>query len=171
MPLSSSTKVWISFMWQLVNSGRAKLPAQRVVDLLRIRLAARRFHDLADEEAEHLLLAGAELLDLRRVRSDDVGNELVDARGIRDLREAALLDDLVDRAFTAPDGLEDFLRDLARDRAGRDLVEQRGERRRGYARRAYGETLAVQSASHFAHDPVRGDLRRGRRALRDGLEI
>src|SRR5262245_50795755 len=97
----------------LGSSGRAELLAQRLVDLLRVRFAARRFHDLADEEAEHLLLAGAELLDLRGVRRDDLGDELVDARGVGDLREAPLLDDLVDRAFTTPDGLEDFLRDLA----------------------------------------------------------
>src|SRR6186997_553842 len=123
----------------LGNSNSAELLAQRLVDLLRVRFAARRFHDLADEEAEHLLLAGAELLDLRGIRRDDVRDELVDARGVGDLRKAALLDDLVDRTLTTPrvcpEGLEHFLRDLARDRAGRDFVEQRRERRRGHARR------------------------------------
>ena len=60
--------------------GTPSRSAQRVVDLLRIRFAARRLHDLADEEAEHLLLTGAELLDLRRIRGDDFRDELVDAR-------------------------------------------------------------------------------------------
>jgi hypothetical protein len=62
-------------------------------------------------------------------------------------------------AFAAPDGFEDFLRDLARDRAGRDLVEQRRERRRGHPRRAHFQAVAVQRARELAHDPVRGDLR------------
>src|SRR5690349_2778874 len=100
-------------MEPLGNSNRPELLAQRLVDLLRVRFAARRFHDLADEEAEHLLFAGAKLLDLRGIRRNDVGDELVDARGVGDLRETAFLDDLIDRAFAAPDGFEDFLRDLA----------------------------------------------------------
>ena len=80
--------------------------AQGLVDLLGIRLAARGLHDLTDEEAEHLLLAGAELLNLFGIRRDDLGDELVDARGVGNLRETAFLDDLVDRAFAAPEGLK-----------------------------------------------------------------
>ena len=47
--------------------------------------------------------------------------------------EPALLDDLVDGAFAAPQGFEHFLGDLARDRAVGDLVEQRSERCGRYA--------------------------------------
>ena len=80
---------------------RAKLLAQRFVDLLRVRFAARRFHDLTYQEAEHLLLAGAELLDLRGIGGDDLGDELVDACRVGDLREAALVDETASKTSLA----------------------------------------------------------------------
>src|SRR5581483_3090374 len=46
---------------------RSKLLPQQPVDDLRVRLASGLLHDLADEEAEHALLAPAVGLDLLRV--------------------------------------------------------------------------------------------------------
>ncbi len=83
-------------------------------------------------------------------------DELVDGARVGDLREPALLDDLVDGAFARPDGLEDFLRDLAGDRAGRDLVEQRRECRSATrGSRLLPSDVAIQRARELAHDPVR----------------
>ena len=48
-----------------------ELAFQQIIDLLRVGLALALFHDLADEEAEHLVVAGAVLGYLVGVGGDD----------------------------------------------------------------------------------------------------
>src|SRR5690606_40837099 len=138
MPHPSSRKLCTSFMPSALESlpyvrrvapvlcsvRRVEPRAESLIDLLRIRLAARRLHDLPDEEAEHLRLAVAVLLHLLGICRHDVVDERFDRLAVRDLHEPAALDDLSDVAPFVPQRFEDFLRDLPGNRAVLDPVEQ-----------------------------------------------
>src|SRR5690606_38185814 len=96
----------------------------------RVGFALRELHDLADEETQHLFLAGAVLLHLGRILADDAVHERLDGRRIADLAQAAAFDDGIGVAFALPHGVEYFLGDLAGDGAILD-APQKGPRRRG----------------------------------------
>src|SRR5215208_3748383 len=68
---------------------RAQFLADPLVDDLRVRLALRLLHHLADEEAEQALLAAPERGDLARVRVEDLVDDRVELGGVGDgaLRE------------------------------------------------------------------------------------
>src|SRR6185437_4523746 len=83
----------LSFCLPPDGSSR-QLLAQSLIEQRRIGLALRRLHDLADEEAEQLLLAAAILGDLVRLRRHDRGDRRVDGAGIGHLAQSPLLDDL-----------------------------------------------------------------------------
>src|SRR5690606_33064496 len=99
MPRPSSRKLCTSFMPTALAScpydgvhrrrslRRIESRAESLVDLLRIRLAARRLHHLPDEKAEHLRLAVAVLLHLLRIRGDHIVGERLDRFAIGDLHE------------------------------------------------------------------------------------
>src|SRR5512139_17974 len=93
-------------------------PAQDLVDLLRVGLAAGGLHALADQRIEGLLLAGAELGDRPRMGGQHLVDQLLDRSGIRDLLQSPRLDDRVGRiAFAVPQRGEDFLGRLVVDGA------------------------------------------------------
>src|SRR5215831_11629473 len=71
-----------------VKRSAAKLAAQKLVELGRVGLAAGRFHGLADEEAEELVLAGAVLRELRRVLRHDLLDRALDGGAVGDLAQA-----------------------------------------------------------------------------------
>src|SRR5687767_11312654 len=58
---------------------------QELVQLRRVRLARRRLHHLAYEEAKQLLLPSAIVRELAGVLCEHPGDRLLDRRGIRDL--------------------------------------------------------------------------------------
>src|SRR5690606_36488669 len=97
-----------------------QLLLQELVHLRRIGLAAGRLHDLADEVAEELLLAGAVLLELLRVLREHLVDRLLDRAGVGDLLEPLALDDGVGVALAVPHRLEHVLGDLAGDRVVRE---------------------------------------------------
>src|SRR5450432_3238830 len=74
-------------------SPTGDLLAQKRLCDLRLRAAARRAHDLPDEEAHQGLLARAELGGLLRVVGDDLGHDGGERAGVSDLPETARLDD------------------------------------------------------------------------------
>src|SRR5690606_41472639 len=117
---------------------------QRLIDLLRVRLAARSLHHLPDEEAKHLRLAVAVLLHLLGIGAHHVVDERLDRLAVRDLHEPAALDDLPDVAALVPQRLEDLFRDLPGDRSVLDPVEERRELLGRDARLADLETAAIQ---------------------------
>ena len=85
----------------IARALRLQLLPKQPVDDLRVGLALRLLHHLADEEAEHALLAAAVGLDLLRVRGDDGVDRraelgLVADRGLREVVVG------VDRAVAAP---------------------------------------------------------------------
>src|SRR5690606_21984407 len=131
MPHPSSKKLCTSFIassstlaapcWRSLR--RVEPRAKNLVDLLRVGLAAGRLHHLPDEEPDHLSLAVAVLLHLLGIGAHHIVDERFDRRAIGDLHEAAALDDLLDLAALAPQGLEHLLRDLAGDRPVLDPVE------------------------------------------------
>src|ERR671919_2502397 len=104
----------------------SQLLLQHLVDQRGVGLALGRFHDLADEPAEDFGVV-LELFDLIGVGGDDLGRDLLDRAGIRDLLQALLLDDR--RGVLT--GLEhlgkDVLGDPAGDRAVLDQVDQLAE--------------------------------------------
>src|SRR5665647_2489305 len=75
--------------------GRSRVEGapEQVVHDLRVGAPAAGLHHLADEEADHLLLAAAILLGLGRVGGHDAGDDGLELRGVADLAEAVLLDD------------------------------------------------------------------------------
>src|ERR1700733_9919192 len=99
-----------------VTGGR--LGEQRLNDL-GLRAAACRLHDLTDEEADQGLLAGAELLGLPGVRGDDLCHDRRERAGVRDLTQAARLDDRrrVAGPLASDEGREHLLRTRGSERA------------------------------------------------------
>ncbi len=131
-------------------------------------------HGLPDQRVEGLFLAGTELLDRLLVGGEDPIHQRFDGADIGDLLQALLLDDLIGRTTLAvPEGLENLLRDVVRDRVVGDARDQAGELRR--VERGIGdfELLAVEARSQFAHDPVGDQLGAGGAGLanRDAEEI
>src|SRR5581483_6979512 len=76
------------------RSSRGQPLAKQLVHGLRIGLALRLLHHLADEEAEQALLARAVVLDLGEVRGE---NGVDQRRELRRLRDGDLLEQVVDR--------------------------------------------------------------------------
>src|SRR5262245_14288055 len=72
----------------------AQLRFQELVDLLRVALALRRLHDLPDEEAEQLVLAGAVLGDLAGILAHHLVDGGDDGRLVGYLCQPLLGDDL-----------------------------------------------------------------------------
>src|SRR5271165_7590075 len=70
-----------------------QLGLQELVELSGVRLAAGRFHDLADEESEQLVLAAAIVGELLWVCGDDRIYHALDRSGVGDLLEPLGLDD------------------------------------------------------------------------------
>src|SRR5581483_9440597 len=95
-------------------SREPQLLLQDRVHGLRVGLAPGRFHHLADEPAERGRL-GPHLLHLVGVGSDDGIDGPLDGARVRDLAQAALLDDVGRIAALGPDDLEHVLGDLAGD--------------------------------------------------------
>src|ERR1044071_1866760 len=96
-------------------TSAGQLLLQQVVELRGICLAAGGLHDLADEEAEQLVLARAVIGELARILRHDLVDGLLDGAGVGDLLEALRLDDGVRVLALGPHGLEHVLGDLARD--------------------------------------------------------
>jgi hypothetical protein len=109
------------------RESELQLFLQDRVDLLRVGLALALLHDLADEEAEQLVFAGAVLLHLARVGGDDGVDHLLDGAGVGDLLQALGLDHRVGVAFAGPHGLEHLLGDLAGEGVVLDAGDQAGE--------------------------------------------
>src|SRR2546427_6715440 len=86
---------------------------QQLLDHLRVRLPARRLHHLADEEAEHALLAALELRGLRRVLREHVGHRRLERAPIAHLREALGGDQLGGIAARAAEPRDQALRRVA----------------------------------------------------------
>src|SRR5690606_13449906 len=113
-----------------VRTNMALLDAEprldQVVDGLRVGLAARRLHHLADEPArQRRLLAG--LRGLVRIGGDDLVHRFLDSAGVGHLLQPARLDERARIAALVPDDLEQILGDLAGDRAFLDQVDDRAE--------------------------------------------
>ena len=72
----------------LLWSIRIESLADRRLDQRRVGLAAGRLHDLPDEEADRLRLAGAVVRDGGRVGGEDVVDRRGDRAAVRDLAEA-----------------------------------------------------------------------------------
>src|ERR1700682_6139213 len=98
-----------------ILSGTTELSFQQVVELRRIRLALGGLHDLADEETEELVLAGPIVGELFRLGRDDRVDDSLDGRGVGDLFQAPLLDDVVRALAFGPHGLEYVFRDFPRN--------------------------------------------------------
>src|SRR5581483_9517726 len=81
-----------------------------------------RLHHLTDEPAERGRL-GLDLLHLVGVGGDDGVDGLLDGARVRDLAQAALLDDVGRVAALGPDDLEQVLGDLAGDGTGGDEID------------------------------------------------
>ena len=77
-----------------------QLAPQQLVDLGRVRLAARRLHHLPDEKAEQLVLAGAVIGELLRIRRHHLVDHPFDRAAVGNLLQAPRLDDLVSRTDT-----------------------------------------------------------------------
>src|ERR1700742_4663556 len=99
----------------LSGLSATELLLQQLVESSRIRLALRGLHDLADEEAEQLVLARPIVGELPRVGSHDGLDSLLDRRLVGDLFQALLLDDRVGALVLLPHRLQHVLRDLAAD--------------------------------------------------------
>ena len=95
----------MSYLFQLVTQDRVYLTG--------VSLATRLLHHLADEESEHLFLAGAKLLDLFGIGRDDLVDQGLDCAAIGNLPEAARLDDIIGAALALPHRVEYLLGDLA----------------------------------------------------------
>src|SRR5205814_9526634 len=111
------------------RAARASSPERRpeqLLDHLRVRLAARRLHHLADQEAEHPLLARPDLRDLRGMPGDHLRDRRVERATIAHLRETLRRDELLGVAAGAAEPRDDALRGVAVDRA---LLDQDGELR------------------------------------------
>ena len=108
----------------------ANLLLEKIVDGLRIGLAAGGLHYLTDEPADRLRVCLG-VGDLVRVLSDDVVDDLLDRREVGHLPQAALFgDDRAGIAALSPDDLEDVLGDFAGNGAVADQVENGAELRR-----------------------------------------
>ena len=93
------------------------------VDLAGVGLAARFFHDLANKEANQLVLARFVLGDLARIGGNDRSTTSRLPR-VGDLFQAACFDDVVSAALARPHRFKHFFGDLARDRAVLNAIEQ-----------------------------------------------
>src|SRR5579871_5427858 len=132
-PLQSGNGPW----WRGRNHARSRhfdsgqLLLQQFIDLSRVGLTLGRLHRLADQRVERLFLAGAEFLDRFLVRGEHFVDDRFERAGIRNLLQAFRLDDAIGGGFVGgllfPDGEEDFLRDLVRDRAVGDTLQQQRE--------------------------------------------
>ena len=124
-----------------------------------IRLAARCFHRLTDEEAEQRFLAGLELGHLVGIRGEHLGDLGLDRAGVADLLQPALLDDPVG----AVAGVEHDLEDVFRHAAGQRSIRLEREQRRAVRGRdrAVGDALAggVERPEQIGDHPVRSRAR------------
>src|SRR6266403_151017 len=100
-----------------------EFPSQYLVERRRVRLALRRLHHLADEEAVELVLAGAILGDLVLIGRQHGVDRRLDGAGIGELRQAALGDDLARSLAALDHGGEYLLGEAAGNRAVGDEVD------------------------------------------------
>src|SRR5688572_28761019 len=153
------------------GSAPGQLALEQLVQLGRICLALGRLHDLANEEPEQLVLAGAVIGKLLRILRHDVVDRALDRGRIGDLLQTARLDDLIGCLAYEPHGLEHVLRDLARDRVVVDPREQRRERRRRDAALRDVEVVPIERARQLTHDPVRRELGLAAKSRDDGFVV
>ena len=116
------------------------------------------FIDLADEEAEQLVLARAVIGELPRILRHHIVDGLLDRAGIGDLLEALGLDDGVGVLALGPHGLEHVLGDLSRDGVVGDAAEQSREARRVDAALADLQVVFIERRRERARHPVGGEL-------------
>src|SRR5665647_2368135 len=157
--LDGSARLQDTFIVPQAGEGRQGGSAvqrleEQLVDELRVGAPAGGFHDLPDEEAQHLLLAAAVLLHLRRIVGDHPGDGGLELRRVADLAEAVLLDDLL-RLGPLRDHLgEDVLAGARRDRVVGDELHQLGEALGGDVAVAGLEAGGVEMGEVLAHRPV-----------------
>src|SRR5262245_48565774 len=108
----------------------AQLAAQKLVQLSGIGLAAGRFHDLADEEAEELVLAGAVVRELCWILRHHLLDGADDRGAVGDLTQALGFDHGIRVHSLGPHDLEHLLGDLPRDGAIGDALKELREARR-----------------------------------------
>src|SRR5258708_1740758 len=117
-PLCPTPLAWLTGCTRsllLLPGGIAKHAAEARVDARGIRLSRRRLHDLSDDEAERLRLAGAVVGDRSGVLLENLGDDAIDGVLIVDRREPLGRHDLRGAAARAVHQFEDFLRDRAGD--------------------------------------------------------
>ena len=129
----------------LTALGDTKFLFQHLVDLCRVGFAARRFHDLADEPAEHRWF-GFGLFDFVRIGSDYIVDGFLDGAGVGHLLHAALLDDCRGVAAFGPDDFEQVFGELAGDHFVRNQVDDAAELLGRDRRVRDAQVLLVQAA-------------------------
>src|SRR5450759_1307343 len=157
--LDGSARLQDTFIVPQAGEGRQGGSAvqrleEQLVDELRVGGPAGRFHDLPDEEAQHLLLAAAVLLHLRRIVGDHPGDGRLELRRVADLAEAVLLDDLLRLGPLRDHPGEDVLAGARRDRAVGDELHQLGEALGRDVAVAGLEAGGVEMGEVLAHRPV-----------------
>ena len=154
-----------------MSKPRQPAAAAKLADDLRVGLALRELHHLADEEAGRGLLAGLEVGHALRVGGDRLLDERLQGGGVAHRAEPALLHDRLRIASLLEDLREQLLERGAVDRARRGEADERGEV--GWLHRALADRLAarVHQRHHVAHEEVAellGEL--AVEPLRGGLE-
>src|SRR6266566_6072972 len=100
---------------------------QELLRHLRVRGAPSLLHQLPDEEADHAVLAAAELLDDVGMLVDDLIGEGPERARIGDLPELQAVDDLFDRGAGRERVLQGLLRAGPGDRAVGDQADDVGD--------------------------------------------
>src|SRR6266851_4600263 len=138
---------------RLLPGGIAKHAADARVDARGIRLSRRRLHDLSDDEAEGLRLAGAVVGDRSGMLLEDLGDDAIDGVLVVDRREPVGRHDLRGAAARAVHLFEDVLGDRAGDRP---FVDQHDELRERVGRQRHlidGPARFVQFTRELPHHP------------------
>ena len=111
-------------------------------------------HRLADERVERLLLAGLNSATDRRIRGDDVVDDLLDRARVGDLLQALPLDDGVGRALAATHiASNTSLAILPEIVPSRDPREQAGQRAGATGAAAMSSSALVERGGDLAHAP------------------
>src|SRR5688572_32655311 len=93
----------------LFTASARELLLEQLVQLRGVRLAAGGLHDLADEDAEQLVLARTVVGELAGILRHHLVDGLLDGAGVGDLLEALRLDDRIRLLALSPHRLEHVL--------------------------------------------------------------
>src|SRR5580704_8296101 len=97
-----------------MSGSDAEALLQELVDRLRVGLATRSLHHLADEPADRLRI-GLGVADFVRILRDNLVDELFEGRNVGHLLQSARLDDGARIATFVPDDFENVLGELGRN--------------------------------------------------------